>query len=342
MADIPEGTNKKLIKRIESDNYILDAAIRVFGKKGYSNTSLTDIAKEAGVTQGLISQRFSGKLSILDAVFGRIPTDTLVIPKENPTIEDAFDTVIDKLVGVYDANPEWFAFLRMAYNASDVPDEFFESQKRRFIRSEFYTVMLQAQEEGLVPEGDVFECFMIFYQNAFNLIATARRYKIELPSKEAFYSIVSLERYKREQMRKIERLDAYIDVMTANFDLLCRVDEKIDKFEIIKKVSNHPILDSMKSEEPFYVNLKNLIEEHVVEEDRERLRSALKPEAIDAVLDENVLDVLVFRVKLNGKPAFHQLRISRYVWEDDEKEYLFGFFNIDGGIRAAIAMENGQ
>ena len=340
--EIPEGTNKKLIKRIESDNIILDAAIRVFGKKGFSNASLTDIAKEAGVTQGLISQRFSGKVSILDAIFGRIPTESLVVKKENPTLEDAFDTVIEKLVGVYDTNPEWFAFLHMVYNSSDVPDDFFESQRRRFKRSDFCPIMLQAQEAGIVPPGDLFEYFMIFYQNAFNLIVATRRYKMELPSKEAFYSIVSLERYKREKMRKIERLDAYIDVMTANFDLLCRVDEKIDKFEIIKKVSNHPILDSMKSEEPFYVNLKNLIEEHVVEEDRERLRSALKPEAIDAVLDENVLDVLVFRVKLNGKPTFHQLRISRYIWEDDEKEYLFGFFNIDGGIRAAIAMENGQ
>lgn len=342
MADIPEGTNKKLIKRIESDNYILDAAIRVFGKKGYSNTSLTDIAKEAGVTQGLISQRFSGKLSILDAVFGRIPTDTLVIPKENPTIEDAFDTVIDKLVGVYDANPEWFAFLRMAYNASDVPDEFFESQKRRFIRSEFYTVMLQAQEEGLVPEGDPFECFMIFYQNAFNLIATARRYKMNLPEKDAFYSIVLLERLKQEQLRKIKRFDTYIETMTANFDLLCRVDAQLNKYEIIKKVPNNPILDAMKEGVPFYEYLDNLVNKDVVEEDKERVKTALSTEAIDRVLDNNILDVLVFRVNLNGVPTFHQLRISRYIWEDDEKEYLFGFFNIDDGIRAAIAMENGQ
>lgn len=340
--EIPEGTNKKLIKRIESDNIILNAAIRVFGKKGFSNASLTDIAKEAGVTQGLISQRFSGKVSILDAIFGRIPTESLAVNKENPTLEDAFDTVIEKLVDVYDSNPEWFEFLHMVYNSSDVPEEFFDSQRRRFQRSEFYYIMLRAQESEIVPAGDVFEYFMIFYQNAFNIIAATRKYKMELPSKEAFYSIVSLERYKREQMRKIERLDAYIDVMTANFDLLCRVDEKIDKFEIIKKVSNHPIIDLMESGESFSAFLNELVENYVVEEDRERLRSALELKAIDAVLDENALDVLVFRVNLNGKRVFHQFRISRYIWDDDEREFLFGFFDIDSGIRTAIAMEKGK
>lgn len=342
MAEIPESTNKKLIKRIESDNIILDAAIRVFGRKGFSNASLTDIAREAGVTQGLISQRFSGKISVLDAIFGRIPTEELVIDKEDPTIEDAFNCVIDKLVEIYDANPDWFGFLHMIYNSSDVPEEFFESQKRRFLRSPYNGIMLQAQKEGLIPVGDVFECFMIFYQNAFNLIATAKRYKMELPDKSAFYSIVLLERFKKEQLRKIKRLDAYLDAMTANFDLLCRVDDKLDSYEIIKKVSNHPILDNMEPGGSFMGHLQNLIDDHVVEEDKERIRQLLTIEAMDKVLDENVLDVLVFRVELNGVPTFHQLRISRYIWEDEEKEYLFGFFNIDSGIRTAIEIENRQ
>lgn len=342
MAEKPEGTNKKLIKRIESDNIILDAAIKVFGIKGFSNASLTDIAKEAGVTQGLISQRFAGKISILDAIFGRIPTESLQVEGDNPSIEDAFDTVIEKLVGVYDVNPEWFSFLHMVYNSSDVPDEFFDAQRRRFMRSAFYPIMLQAQEEGLVPEGDVFECFMIFYQNAFNIISATRRYKMSLPEKDAFYSIVLFERMKKEQMRKINRFDTYIEAMTANFDLLCRVDEKLDKYEIIKKVSNHPILDSMEKDVPFYKHLENLVNNDIIEEDKARVKDALTIETIDKVLENNALDALFFRVNLNGVPTFHQMRISRYVWEDKEKEYLFGFFNIDAGIRAAIAMENGE
>lgn len=340
MADIPESTNKKLIKRIESDNIILDAAIKVFGKKGYSGTSLTDIAKEAGVTQGLISQRFSGKISVLDAIFGRIPTESLRVGDNAESIEDVFDCVIDKLTETYDTNPDWFHFLYMIYNSSDVPEEFYEAQKRRFDRTQFCKLMNKAQLDGYIPEGELFDYFMVFYQNAFNIIATSRKFRLNIPEKSAFYSIVLLEKIKKEQMREIKRLDSYIDVMTANFDLLCRVDDKLEKYEVIKLVPNHPFIKDLQPGRTFIEHLSKLIDENVFEEDKARIHAALSIEEIDKALDEAVLDVLVFRVVIDGKPAFHQLRISRYIWDDNVKEYLFGFFNIDSGIRAAIAMEN--
>jgi TetR/AcrR family transcriptional regulator, acrAB operon repressor len=48
---------------------LLDAALRVFSKKGYAFTTLDDIAKEAGVTRGAIYWHFKGgKPDIFNAI----------------------------------------------------------------------------------------------------------------------------------------------------------------------------------------------------------------------------------------------------------------------------------
>lgn len=51
----------------ERKQEILDAAIRVFSKKGYDRTSISDIAKEIGISQGLCYRYFPSKEAIYDA-----------------------------------------------------------------------------------------------------------------------------------------------------------------------------------------------------------------------------------------------------------------------------------
>ncbi len=46
---------------------ILSAAIRVFARKGYDKTSISDIAKEIGISQGLCYRYYTSKEEIYDA-----------------------------------------------------------------------------------------------------------------------------------------------------------------------------------------------------------------------------------------------------------------------------------
>jgi TetR/AcrR family acrAB operon transcriptional repressor len=51
---------------------LLDAALKVFSKKGYATTTLDDIAKEAGVTRGAIYWHFKGgKAEIFTAILNK-------------------------------------------------------------------------------------------------------------------------------------------------------------------------------------------------------------------------------------------------------------------------------
>jgi len=54
------GTKRRLI---------LDAAVRVFAKRGYHTSRVGDIAEEAGIAHGLLYHYFSSKEEVLETVF---------------------------------------------------------------------------------------------------------------------------------------------------------------------------------------------------------------------------------------------------------------------------------
>jgi len=53
----------------EKRRLILDAAVRVFARKGYHTSRVGDIAEEAGIAHGLLYHYFSSKEQVLETVF---------------------------------------------------------------------------------------------------------------------------------------------------------------------------------------------------------------------------------------------------------------------------------
>lgn len=62
---------KRQQQALETKNKLIDAALRVFSRKGFSGSTTKDIAKEAGVTDGLIYHYFRSKEDLLWAVLDR-------------------------------------------------------------------------------------------------------------------------------------------------------------------------------------------------------------------------------------------------------------------------------
>lgn len=63
-------TNRQL-QALETKNNLIDAALVVFSKKGYAASTTKDIAKEAGVTDGLIYHYFKSKEDLLWAIIDK-------------------------------------------------------------------------------------------------------------------------------------------------------------------------------------------------------------------------------------------------------------------------------
>ena len=56
-------------RRSERRQQILDAAVRVFARKGFHLARVADIAREAGVAYGLVYHYFRNKEDLLEAIF---------------------------------------------------------------------------------------------------------------------------------------------------------------------------------------------------------------------------------------------------------------------------------
>lgn len=66
-----------MVRRTKEDaqvtrNRILDTAVEVFNRQGVAQTSLNDVAKEAGVTRGAIYWHFANKVAMFDAMVERL------------------------------------------------------------------------------------------------------------------------------------------------------------------------------------------------------------------------------------------------------------------------------
>lgn len=66
----------------ERKNEILDAAERLFGAKGYDNTSTNDILEAVGIARGTLYYHFRSKEEILDAMIDRMTGEMTAKAKE--------------------------------------------------------------------------------------------------------------------------------------------------------------------------------------------------------------------------------------------------------------------
>jgi TetR/AcrR family fatty acid metabolism transcriptional regulator len=76
---------------------ILDAAVRVFARKGYHTSRVGDIAEEAGVAHGLLYHYFRSKDELLDTIFRETWSDILEAVR---ALEATDDTARERLAGI--------------------------------------------------------------------------------------------------------------------------------------------------------------------------------------------------------------------------------------------------
>jgi TetR/AcrR family fatty acid metabolism transcriptional regulator len=94
----PDYTRQTLTDRSiapeERRRVILDAAVRVFARKGYHTCRVGEIAEEAGVSHGLLYHYFASKEEVLETVFRETWSDLLGAMR---TVEESSASAPEKL-----------------------------------------------------------------------------------------------------------------------------------------------------------------------------------------------------------------------------------------------------
>ena len=101
--------------RQKSRALILEAALSLFAEKGYTATSISMIAKEAGISKGLMYNYFKGKQELLRAiVIDAVEMGENWLEEEMSTTaspEEHFEHLVDLLVEQIRANPRYWKLL---------------------------------------------------------------------------------------------------------------------------------------------------------------------------------------------------------------------------------------
>ena len=132
---------------------IARAAVRLFSRKGFKGTTIKDIAREVGITEGAIYRHFASKEDIIRHLTKRITEDMgrriqrEVFPQK--TFRDKVSKLVEVLVRYAFDNPDEFRYLTVYHILrEEVPQE--DLPGRRIL--EMFRNAYARGETDLIPE----------------------------------------------------------------------------------------------------------------------------------------------------------------------------------------------
>ncbi len=148
-------------KKGDKYDLILDAAIRVFAKKGFYQSRVTDVAKEAGVADGTIYLYFKNKDDLLISIFEEKIREAIEIFKrelrEITGAKEKFAKFIEIHLSLFQANPDLAAVLQVELRQSSrFMKQYKKEELKRFLDL-IGEIIEQGQDEGVfrrdIPVG---------------------------------------------------------------------------------------------------------------------------------------------------------------------------------------------
>ncbi|MCT4654410.1 MAG: TetR/AcrR family transcriptional regulator [Cohaesibacter sp.] len=143
---------------------LLEAASRLFATQGFNDTTLNQIAKEAGVTRGAFYWHFKDKNDVIEAlweeyakpVFLPMEDSMLAMSKTDPV--GSLRLHCGKIFDEVKSNREFAQILQMVISAVEISPQntdltLYLQQEHARMTSLFHAVIKQAEDKGLLREG---------------------------------------------------------------------------------------------------------------------------------------------------------------------------------------------
>jgi len=147
------GSKNSNDKKAEKYERILDAAVKVFAKKGFYQSRVSDIAREAGVADGTIYLYFKNKDDILISIFEEKMRNAISIFQQELSQEETALSKLKRFVRVhlnlFSQNPELATVLQVELRQSSrFMKEYKKVELKRFLDL-IRDIVKQGQEEGV-------------------------------------------------------------------------------------------------------------------------------------------------------------------------------------------------
>lgn len=305
-------------QRAESDARIIVSAIKSFGQVGYTNSTMVEIAQGAGVTGGLLVQRFETKEKLFMTAYQTVMNKYISNPDYSESLTKSLISLLDEIKELKKTDVDAFAFLKTVLNSSDLPDGYVTVKRELFEKRYIYKRIVEAQKKGLVPKGDCFNLLQAFLVQAFNQVDICNKYDVPCPEDDYFLRIIRFT--DEEKIRINKQKEAIHDSLCKTFDILIYVDVEHNTSEIMRQPQ---FLEKYSFHEDAVEGAKIFIDTSVAKEDKEKVREYLDFSTLDERMKGRKVLVECIR-SVNGELYLHSLIPVRTSKEGKITELLAG------------------
>jgi AcrR family transcriptional regulator len=139
---------------------ILDAALKVFARRGLEATKITDIAEQAGVSHGLLYHYFPTKEAVFEAIIERSVSDGLTIIDEaersTPDAWLALERIVDAFLAGLRERTEFNRILAVAVSSEAAPPgiRLVIQQSEDLVLERLIALIDCCERDGRIPPGN--------------------------------------------------------------------------------------------------------------------------------------------------------------------------------------------
>lgn len=158
---MPAATKTKAEQSSERRDEILAIAARLIAKRGYSATTVRDIADEAGILSGSLYHHFSSKEAMLQEILhgfmNRLLSSYEKIASEAPNPREGIDALVECAFETIDREPAAVGLYQneVAFLATQAGFEFLITESDR-IEKIWIDLLRAGQEQGVFHVNDAF------------------------------------------------------------------------------------------------------------------------------------------------------------------------------------------
>ena len=187
--------------RNKTRRLILNCSLNLFANKGFHGTSISDIAKAAGISKGLAYNYFESKEKILNAIFEEALNTGNILEQELKKIDDAYDKIAFIIQAMFDYIKNQEEYWRLYFAMSLQPEIFETSQPLNIKFAEIYLKIIEKLFREVGIKEPMFEARLFFAGlDGLGLQYFFYRDKFPFDKMKNYY----LKRYSKEGIEKLK------------------------------------------------------------------------------------------------------------------------------------------
>jgi AcrR family transcriptional regulator len=187
--------------RNKTRRLILDSSLKLFANKGFHGTSISDIAKAAGISKGLAYNYFERKDKILEAIFEEALNSGNILEEQLIKIADPYKKIAFIIQAMFDYIRNQGEYWRLYFAMSLQPEIFETSQNVNVKFAQLYLKIIERLFKEVGIREPMLEARLFFAGlDGLGLQYFFYRDKFPFEGMKKYY----MRRYSKEGIKKLK------------------------------------------------------------------------------------------------------------------------------------------